>query len=100
MDIYRDAKRRGICPPLFTDQMDIRWIKKTLLQFLLLNFSRNDVCSQNSECPRIFRVTRANQNARKLLSTALVNTKYIYIYLTIIPRAPVGYEMIDSQRGA
>ena len=26
--------------------------------------------------------------------------KYIYIYLTIIPRGRVGYEMIDSQRGA
>ena len=24
----------------------------------------------------------------------------IYIYLTIIPRARVGYEVIDSQRGA
>ena len=30
---------------------------------------------QNSEYPRIFRVTGANQNARKLLSTDLVNTK-------------------------
>ena len=24
----------------------------------------------------------------------------IYIYLTIIPRGRVGYEMMDSQRGA
>ena len=50
VDIYRDAKRRGIYPPLFTDpegdscfsilpnQMD----KKTLLQFLLLKLSQND----------------------------------------------------------
>ena len=30
--------------------------------------------SQNSEYPRIFQVTGANQNARKLLSTDLVNT--------------------------
>ena len=30
---------------------------------------------QNSEYPRIFQVTRANQNAGKLLSTDLVNTK-------------------------
>ena len=29
---------------------------------------------QNSECPRIFRVTGANQKARKLLFTDLVNT--------------------------
>ena len=32
--------------------------------------------SQNSEYPRIFLVTGANQNVRKLLSTDLVNTKY------------------------
>ena len=31
--------------------------------------------SQNSELPRIFRVTGANQNARKLLFTDLVKTK-------------------------
>ena len=36
------------------------------------------VGSQNSEYPRIFQVTRANQNARKLLSTDLVNTKFCY----------------------
>ena len=47
MDIYRDAKRRGIYPPLFTDLegdsgfsiYQIRWIKKMPLhlwpQFLL-----------------------------------------------------------------
>jgi len=35
--------------------------------------------SQNSEYPRMFQVTGANQNARKLLSTVLVNTKVEYI---------------------
>ena len=84
MDIY--AKRRGIYPPLFSDRegdscfsiYQIRWIKKTLLQFLLLKLSRNDepffLRSQNSEYPRILQVTGANQNARKLLSNDLVNT--------------------------
>ena len=33
---------------------------------------------QNGEYPRIFRVTGANQNARKLLSTDLANTNRIY----------------------
>ena len=33
---------------------------------------------QNSEYPRIFQVTGANQNARKFLSTDLVNTKFDY----------------------
>ena len=28
------------------------------------------------------------------------NIDTVYIYLTMIPRARVGYEMIDSQRGA
>ena len=36
--------------------------------------------SQNIEYPRIFQVTGANQNARKLLSTDLVNTKYWYTH--------------------
>ena len=93
VNIYRDAKRRGIYPPLFSDlrgivvlvftvpnQMD----KKTLLQFLLLKFSQMtqhfSLLSQNSEYPRIFRVTGANQNARKLLSTDLVNTNNNYYY--------------------
>ena len=52
--------------------------KKTLLQFLLLKLSPNDTpffSPQNDEYPRIFQVTGANQNARKLLSTDLVNTK-------------------------
>ena len=36
--------------------------------------------SQNSEYPRIFRVTGANQNAQKLLSTDLVNTNKNVLY--------------------
>jgi len=56
--------------------------KKTLFQCLLQNFRETtghfSLRSQNSEYPRIFRVTGANQNARKLLSTDLVNTKVRY----------------------
>ena len=44
--------------------------------------SRNEkplwIPSQNSEYPRIFQVTGANQNARKSLSTDLVNTNNRY----------------------
>ena len=29
-----------------------------------------------------------------------LGTRHLVAYLTIIPRARVGYEMIDSQRGA
>ena len=36
--------------------------------------------SQNSEYPRIFRVKGANQNARKTLSTDLVNTKHVIMF--------------------
>ena len=88
MDIYRDAKHRGIYPPLFTDPegdscfsiYQIRWIKKCCFinghNFFFWNF-REMTChvslhSQNSEHPRIFQVTGANQNAWKLLSTDLV----------------------------
>ena len=48
----------------------------------LLKLSRNEkpieIPSQNSEYPRIFWVREANQNARKLLSTDLVNTTNKY----------------------
>ena len=69
MNIYRDAKRRGIYPPLFTD---------SFFNFFFSNFRETtrhfSLCSQNSEYSRIFQVTGDNQNARALLSTDLVNT--------------------------
>ena len=94
VDIYRDAKRQGIYPPLFTDPegdscfsiYQIRWIKKCHFinghNFFFWNFHET-MChfplrSQNSEYPRIFHVTGANQNTQKLLSTYLVNTNYYY----------------------
>ena len=93
MDIYRGAKRRGIYPPLFTDPegdscfsiYQIRWIKKRFFNFFFSNF-RETTChfslrTQSSEYPRIFQVMGANQNARKLLSTDLLNTNRCYLYL-------------------
>ena len=93
VDIHRDAKRRGIYPPLFTHPegdscfiiYQIRWIKKCRFingyNFFFWNFRETtrhfSHRSQNSEYPRIFRVTGANQNVRKLLSTDLVNTKQL-----------------------
>ena len=87
MDIY---------PRLFTDTEgnscfsinQIRWIKKNAVLIssseIFRETTRNfSLRSQNSEYPRIFRVTGANQNARKLLSTDLVNIKYIYMYIYI-----------------
>ena len=86
VDIHRDVKRRGIYPLLFTDPegdscfsiFQIRWIKKHFFNFFFWNFRKTKRYFshrwQNSEYPRIFRVTGANQNARKLLSTDLVNT--------------------------
>ena len=87
VDIYRDAKRRGTYPTLSTDPegdscfsiYQIRWMKKKrFFNFFFSNFRETtrhfSLRSQNSEYPRIFQVTGANQNARKLLSTDLVNT--------------------------
>ena len=58
-----------------------------LLQFSLLKLLQKDVHfslhMQNSEYPRIFLVTGANQNARKLLFTDLVNTNNSYL-LTVL----------------
>ena len=64
----------------------IRWIKKCRFinghNFFFWNFRETtrhfSLRSQNSEYPRILQVTGANQTARKLLSTDLVNTKSIY----------------------
>jgi len=45
VDIYRAAKRQGICPLLFTDPFSIyqiRWIKKCCFNFFFWNFLRND----------------------------------------------------------
>ena len=64
-------------------KLSISWyflaqLLKLPLKFHLSKLSRNEkifwISSLNSEYPRIFRVTGANQNARKLLSTVLVNT--------------------------
>ena len=76
MDIYKDA-----------NIYHIKWIKKCCFinghNFFFRNFRETtrhfSLRSQNSEYPRIFQVTGANQNARKLLSTDLVNTKWEYI---------------------
>ena len=40
--------------------------------------------SQNSEYPRIFRVTGANQNVWKLLSTDLLNINTSYLSIIIV----------------
>ena len=92
MDIYRDTKRQGIYPPLFTDPergscfsiYQITWIKKRFFNFFFWNFRETtrhfSLRSQNSEYPRIFRVTGANENARKLLATDLVNTNICYSF--------------------
>jgi len=90
-DIHRDAKCWGIYPRLFTDpEVDscfriyqIRWTKNRFFNFFFWNFRETTchffLCSQNSEYPRIFQVTGANQNVQKLLSTDLVNTKMRYL---------------------
>ena len=91
VDIYWDAKRLGIYPPLFSNPegdscfsiYQIRWIKKCRFinghNLFFWNFHEMthhfSLRSQNSEYLRIFQVMGANQNARKLLSTDLVNTK-------------------------
>ena len=89
--IPRREASRYIYPPLFTDPegdscfsiYQIRWIKKHFFNFFFWNFRETtryiSLHSQNSEYPRIFEVTGANQNAWKLLSTDLVNTKQNYL---------------------
>ena len=83
VDIYRDARRRGIYPPLFTDPegdscfsiYQIRWKKNAASLMATILLLKLSLRSQKSEYPRISQVTGDNQNARKLLSFDLVNTK-------------------------
>ena len=52
---------------------------KLCLSKMSLNETPSWLRSQNSEQPRTFRVTGANKNARKVLFTDLVNTKWCYV---------------------
>ena len=101
VDIYRGAKRRGIYPPLFTDPegdscfsiYQISWIKKRFFNFDgPFSTGHFSLRTQNSEYPRIFQVTGANQNARKLLSTDLVNTNRCYLYMRSTPVCRCGVD--------
>ena len=97
VDIYRDAKGRGIYPPLITDPerdscfsiYQIRCIKKYCFNFFFWNFRETmlhfSLRSQNS-------VTGTNQNARKLLSTDLVNTNLKYARISL---ASYIYQLCD-----
>ena len=70
--------------------------KKTLLQFLPLKLSPNDApflsAFANSEYPRIFQVTGANQNA--LLSTDLVNTNIHYYPYGHVPPGELFLDIV------
>ena len=113
VDIYRDEKRRVIYPPLFTGPEGdscfsiyvIRWIKKRFFNFFFWNFRETTryfpLRSQNSEYPRIFQVMGADQNARKLLSTDLANTKNYYCYYCstlLIPRKVLQLHLNDCEQ--
>ena len=101
VDIYRGAKRRVIYPPLFTDLegdscfsiYQIRWIKKCFFNIFFWNF-RETTChfslrSQNSEYPRIFRITGAIH--------WFVNTK-VYYLADQMPKARLKMLILNSVR--
>ena len=90
VDIYRDAKRRGIYPPLFTDPEgdscfsinQIGWIKNASSISSSETFAkRRSIFLSVRKTVNIqgySELRRANQNPRKLLSTDLVNTNNEY----------------------
>ena len=84
MAIYRDAKRRGIYPPLFTDPERDSCIfnNQTTSPSFLRADSQRGAAIFLSVRKTIYQVAGANQNARKLLSTDLVNTKCAYVRVT------------------
>ena len=69
------------------------------LTFYISKLLRNGlpfgISSKNSECQRIFRVTGANQNAWKLLSTDLLNTKTNY-QLGLVIRVAILFGSIGT----
>ena len=88
VDIYRDAKRFGIYPPLFTDPegdscfniYQIRWIKKRLFNFFFETFAkRRAIFLPVRKTVNIQGYSELRQSKRtKLLSTDLVNTNNNY----------------------
>ena len=94
VDINRDAKRRGIYPPLFTDPegdscfsiYQIRRIKNAVS--LIATISSSETFAKRRAIFLSVRKTvniqgysklGSQSNARKLLSTDLVNTKWKYL---------------------
>jgi len=82
VDTYRDAKRRGIYPPLFTDPegdscfsiYQIGWIKNAAS--LMATISSSETFAKRRGA--IFLSVRKTVNSQgKLLSTDLVNTNSI-----------------------
>ena len=115
VDIYGDAKRRGIYPPLFTDPegdscfsiYQITWIKKCRFinghNFFFWNFcettSHFSLRSHNSEYPNLLNsqprvmhfaysdwLTQSWLSARKLLSTETSSSKDLNIFKLLIVR--------------
>ena len=99
----------NIYPPLFTDPegdscfsiYQIRWIKKRFFNFFFWTFRETkrhfSLRSQNSEYPRIFQITGANQNVRKLLSIDLVNILIIINNNVIVNDLLISFEGIQEQ---
>ena len=91
VDIYRDAKRRGIYPPLFTDCEEdscfgiyqIRWIKKRFFKFffakrraIFLSVLKTVNIQGYSE---LREPIKTRKNCYPLIWSDLVNTKLYYI---------------------
>ena len=96
VDIYRDAGPKGdSCFSIY----QIRWIKKNASSiFPSKTFAKRRIIflsvRKTVNIQGYSEVTGANQNARKLLSIDLVNTKYIWSD-TARPGLPVSFPQIN-----
>ena len=93
VDICRDAERRGILPPLFTDPegdscfsiYQIRWIKKNLVLIFFETFAKRhaiflSVC-KTANIQGYSELQEPIKTCEKLLSSDLVNTNSCYYIL-------------------
>ena len=75
--------------------------KKSSLIFSYNVVAQSDKLDHIFPCPNGKATCLGRSDGLSFLPWDTVSSKrFDYIYLTIIPRARVGYEMIDSQRGA
>ena len=92
-DFVRIQHKNNFYLPLNND-------KQKFVTFLKFFCRLHNLLLKFRECPVIFRVTGANQNARKLLFTDLVNIKIVYFVFFLLTLKTHLYSLSYSGSGS